>query len=562
MFESSGQTSAKPNTGMLIKKTEDYATVIEARFKSILNQLKSSLNTQTTSPSIFLVYAHDAIVKSKHNPSTSIKLPEANAAVAVKLIQYLKEDLGLTLYSDLTPKAGESEIDILQSQLCLLHGNPETVDYVVLCGSELLHSYIASENNVYKQYQPYIDNALNHNPNPKTHEEVYQLLGDLKDMVRQFGYQNSHKDFHHLMTELAFLRKRKLHEDLPNQKNTLIPILLNGNQQTALPEFVDKWDVYLGDARWNQAGRWKGKRTFTNQGLQQSVFKILYRLFTDKASRDEIKKYKAIYQKFIDGLNQSPLNQRRLEHEIVNDSESSSNSDAAASQPEPREVLNHQSRIQKKPFAKDFTKGDEPELHQLSSSKLHSVQLGEPAMELTLDYIKSFRKDDKALFKALAEQGKTWEKLLQTHVFDSELTQEQRVEGEAVMNALIERRDRLDYQTYKEAIKALFPKADYHIDARLDGTPQENAWGFKLKYFWFDVYVGEKSLPSMTNSETPCVRIKVAAPGSRELTSDIDATVSVHCLDHELLKEVKWPKALKVKVTEGSASSLIGLGCD
>ena len=176
---------------------------------------------------------------------------------------------------------------------------------------------------------------------------------------------------------------------------------------------------------------------------------------------------------------------------------------------------------------------------------------------LTLENIKRFKLNSEALFKTLAKQGYTWRSLLQAHVFNSELTEEQRVEGEAVMKALIGHRDRLDFKTYQAAINALFPKNHFRIKDMQNDEPKNNAWGFKLTYFWFDVYAGKKPQPSTTNSETPCVRIKVVAPGSRELTSDIDVTIGVHCLDTTPLSMITWPGEPGVALTEGSASSLI-----
>ena len=245
--------------------------LIEKLFEGILKELKSSLSKY--SPSIFLVYAHNAKAKNA---------PKADADVAQKLIRYLKNNLELNLYSDMSPKKGASEIDILKSQLCLLSGKKDSVDRVILCGSKLLRTYVGEEEgSIYPEFEGYVNNALSFSSNVNPDIDANRVLTNLQSNLKDFEDRYPYEGFHHLMTEIAFLRQRKL-KDKNSGKNTIIPVLLNGNRKTALPNFIDKWDIYIGDTRWRESKEWNEYTTFKNEGLYGGVFKLLIRLFDEE----------------------------------------------------------------------------------------------------------------------------------------------------------------------------------------------------------------------------------------------------------------------------------------
>ena len=133
-------------------------------FQEILERFKDA-DWFSGSPSMFLVYAHE-------NPDSAFR---ADSEAARWLIQSLN-DIRSNLHSDRSAMGYNSSAiyetpadiahDVLSSQLCLLpQGNSiQSVEKVILCGSELLGHYIQSE-----FYGPYAE-AIRH-----AYEEAVKL---------------------------------------------------------------------------------------------------------------------------------------------------------------------------------------------------------------------------------------------------------------------------------------------------------------------------------------------------------------------------------------------------
>ena len=121
------------------------------------------------------------------------------------------------------------------------------------------------------------------------------------------------------------------------------------------------------------------------------------------------------------------------------------------------------------------------------------------------------------LFDQLAMRGKGWETAKQEFVTDS---------GNGIalkhMKGLVEYRDILDYLIYRRAIEAIFPKEYYEVTARLEESVDTSADGnYQFKSTGYTFIVTNRNSPS-----SQCI-IKINAPGSRLLTSDIDTSIYV-----------------------------------
>ena len=270
-----------PNTNTSNSSYEDI--FINNVFLGCLKELRPQLAPR--SPSIFLVYAH------KHkNPME----PKADQEVAKYIISLFHDILGLKLYSDITAKNSRTQKDILLAQLSLLpnykDSHVESVDKVILCGSEMLASQMKTD--TYKRYEQHINDTC-----ANACKYKLDLLNHLDENLNDFIDKHPDEEIHHLMTELAFL-KRRIIKDRSND-NTIIPVLLNGCRQNALPNYITNWDVYIGEARWRDPGEWNGIQTFKNQGIHLSIFKLLERLFSDSNCLDVITHYREDYDRVI-----------------------------------------------------------------------------------------------------------------------------------------------------------------------------------------------------------------------------------------------------------------------
>ncbi len=237
-------------------------------FETILQQFHD-LDLFQSSPSLFLVYAHN------NNP-----LGKANAEVSQGVIQWLS-NLRSNLQSDrsasghqvlplpATPEDTAKANDILSSQLCLLPNHDGSVEHVVLCGSELLGRYMDPP--YYRRFCEEIKRA---------YQETIERTDDFTQVeaaIRKVVNANlNEKDFHHVLTELAFLQIRyEYHKD----KHGIIPLLLNSTAQQCLPKFiVGSTAIRIEDSIWRTPSQWKGKQTYQDEGLHIGFFKLLKRL--------------------------------------------------------------------------------------------------------------------------------------------------------------------------------------------------------------------------------------------------------------------------------------------
>ncbi len=128
-------------------------------------------------------------------------------------------------------------------------------------------------------------------------------------------------------------------------------------------------------------------------------------------------------------------------------------------------------------------------------------------------------------FIAETEQAGNWEaikkKYLQPHYQGGEQLP---VKSQTqTLKALVQYRDLIDFRLYRKAVEAIFPLEAYNLTSRVNGHIE----GSKFTSSWYEFVVTLRALPVEQGKTTQCV-IKVNAPGSRNLTSDIDTSLKTH----------------------------------
>jgi hypothetical protein len=141
------------------------------------------------------------------------------------------------------------------------------------------------------------------------------------------------------------------------------------------------------------------------------------------------------------------------------------------------------------------------------------------------------------LFEELINNGNSWDeiksKFVMNPAFDRENASQQGKEDTVIVNnqkmqALVKYRDVLDFSVYKQAVRKIFPSDQFNLVGQVAGEIEDTAGGskrFKTKYYEFVITNGPSAVPVSANTlEGRCI-IKVNAPGSRTLTSDVDTSI-------------------------------------
>ena len=127
------------------------------------------------------------------------------------------------------------------------------------------------------------------------------------------------------------------------------------------------------------------------------------------------------------------------------------------------------------------------------------------------------------LFTDLA-QGKSWDEL------KLELVQQSRPEDRLKclnqMQELVRVRDLIDYMIYREAALRVFPSTHFTVIPRASGKAITTSDGHsKIVDKWYTLEVMNISGPPAVGVQPGKCTIKVHAPGSRKVTSDIDTSI-------------------------------------
>ncbi len=270
--KSSPTPSSKTPEACLEEKNQWVAQV----FKMILKQFQD-LNLCQSSSKLFLVYAHD-------NGALKERGIHAHADKSQKFITWLSQ-LHVNLYSDRTasghqaiprPPAQQNEAeanDILASQLCLLPNHEGSAKHVVLCGSGVLGHYMASP--YYQRYSAALQKAY-------AEQAASGDMQKIEEALRQVVHANlKQPDFHHVLTELAFLQIRSARQ---KEAHGVIPMLLNGTAEQCFPAFIhESTRIRIEDPIWCKPSNWHGQ-TYQDEGAYIGFFKLLKRLFVTRES--------------------------------------------------------------------------------------------------------------------------------------------------------------------------------------------------------------------------------------------------------------------------------------
>ena len=246
--------------------------VLANLFKRLLEAFAElDLFNKPKSPTFFLVYAHE----------THHKAGKANAALARDLIHWLRvlrsrviSDRSLSVEPWATREDSDSFRDILSNQFCLLPkrgkatsvSHVSNVDKVILCCSEVLQSY--SEDSRMKPYTKAI-NEFYFRPetDPENTDEVKK---GLEEIVKLYCDEEG---FHHVLTEMAFLKIRCTQE---KRHHGIIPVLLNGDNIKYLPLHN------IGVPLWLKPQAQSKSIIHESQVLHRLLFNLLRQLYEDK----------------------------------------------------------------------------------------------------------------------------------------------------------------------------------------------------------------------------------------------------------------------------------------
>ncbi|KAH7150348.1 hypothetical protein B0J13DRAFT_549955 [Dactylonectria estremocensis] len=255
--------------------TYELSDALDQLFASILSHLaETDVFGQSGSPSVFVVYAHDNEKEGVSNSWCVRLLIEWLGAIRSRTVS---DKAPLPLWASRAGGSGSIR-NILSNQFCLLPASEapsdvgviHRVDKVVVCGSEVLkryyeHTFTAS----------YIDAIVtSYFQGQENSADSRALENGIRNIVET---QCQHDAFHHVLTELAFL---KLRSSQSKDNHGIIPITLNGDLMSWLP-FRDNCDLVF-----------KAK-SLKKTDLHQLFFNVLAQIYVGEHTL--INKCKACY---------------------------------------------------------------------------------------------------------------------------------------------------------------------------------------------------------------------------------------------------------------------------
>ncbi len=276
---------------------EEKNSLVEYLFEMALSMLGSL--EKPNKLSLFLVYAHNNRAYGQAEAETSKYLIE-------KLCQ-----IRVNLYSDQTPmgqpyseifvdreKDGKLE-DILTSQLCLLpdqlRSDVKPVDKVAVCCSEVLGKYL--EWSHYEDFYQALQEAYRQDLERRS-------TSALREVIKRYSQEEKYKaGFHHVLTEIAFLRIRT--QQL--EDHGIIPVSLTSNSyESCLGHFIPATTVRMEDiVRYGQAQI--GRKLYPDQGRHGVLFKLIERLLVgDDKVQIFLNKFWKGYSECVERLNEEP----------------------------------------------------------------------------------------------------------------------------------------------------------------------------------------------------------------------------------------------------------------
>ncbi len=280
----------------ILEGIEEKNDLVNQLFTETLETFQR-LDLSSVWPSAFLVYAHD----NQHYGM-------ADAGTSKFLIDHLVK-LGVNLYSDQRPKGLQAPAalstredaarvdDILTSQLCLLPtaiGGIQPVDKVIVCSSQVLGHYLqwGEAGKYYQAYYKDLKKAYGLAQQSHTQAEA-----ELRKVVHTYSQQ---ADFHHVLTEMAFLKIRAEYLD----QHGIIPVSLCANGYAlCVQDFVQATTVRIEDMPRFASQQASGQAVYQQQGRHLVFFKLLERLLAQNGAEALLRTFWTAYSDLIKRLN-------------------------------------------------------------------------------------------------------------------------------------------------------------------------------------------------------------------------------------------------------------------
>jgi hypothetical protein len=272
--------------------------VINDSFGNILDDIAHLDSFRGNTSTIFVVYAHKSDVG------------EARAEIAKQLIDWLKK-VRAQVQSDRSPLGASKLVgsslngdelpahNILWNQFYLLPKSSydHSVDKIILCCSEALlkHHETCLKTEGLKNYPKDIREA--HSGSPKEPDAMHSVIENIIDKYKGKGKG----EFHHVLTELAFLDIRKeISRKEDHGRTGVIPLILNKepNLYESLPGYP------VGTDLWVNAELESPTITHLNRHLHKLFFKLLKKLYPK--NQPMIDNFDAYYGSCVQWLEERP----------------------------------------------------------------------------------------------------------------------------------------------------------------------------------------------------------------------------------------------------------------
>ncbi len=280
----------------ILEGIEEKNDLVNQLFTETLKTFQS-LDLSSVWPSVFLVYAHD-------NPHYGM----ADAGTSKFLIDHLVK-VGVNLYSDQRPKGLQAPSalstredaarvdDILTSQFCLLPtaiGGIQPVDKVIVCGSQVLGHYLqwGEAGKLYQAYCADLKKAYG-----LAQQNPAQAETEIRTVVNTYSQQ---ADFHHVLTEMAFL---KIRTDYLDQHGIIPASLCANGYELCVQDFVKATTVRIEDMPRFASQQASGQAVYQQQGRHLVFFKLLERLLAQNGAEALLRTFWTAYADLIKRLN-------------------------------------------------------------------------------------------------------------------------------------------------------------------------------------------------------------------------------------------------------------------
>lgn len=255
-------------------------------FSRILDELAklSPFSNSILAPKVFIVYAHD----NENEGEAYEQHVKAMISWLRRVHAQILSDQFAVFDFDHTPDRQGAIRSIVANQLCILPpytGPAEkatSVDKVIVCGSDVLENYYNKP-----WVLPYVKKIVGI-VNAKATQSTDSLQLEIEDCVHTESVKH---DFHHVITELAFLQVRKTHSDQRRQPHGMVPVSLTQGGDEAPMQFLPLFT--------NSDLKLTLKST-EESSLHKLFFKLLEQLFPDDI--DIIGLFKKCYNSIVETL--------------------------------------------------------------------------------------------------------------------------------------------------------------------------------------------------------------------------------------------------------------------